>query len=380
MSIINDVLKQVEQRKKQAESLTLPYSKQSIEDKPIDIKKYVFRFGYVLIMVNLVVASGLFFYRGHHLPEVVDAVKELEQDVISKLPKLSEKKTAINSSAEVIVENSKQLKSASIAEQSQPQKAEKGPAINMVKQISEPKQAASSGEEKGSAGRQQTLMLDEQVQAQIGQNAEQKVQFVKKYKPLSPRQKSQQIYNQALTFLDEGDFYSAEQALQLIIKQNPKFIKASQTLAEILLEQNKSKQAQVIISQGLQRFAQDLKLLELQAKLLLSQQRVTKALALLKKNAPADISIAPDFYNLMAVAYEKLNQIDKAGEIYQQLVYINPHKSAYWFGFALYLENRQQRNEAVNAFVHATESYDATPLIVAYAKDRITALRGVKTI
>ena len=99
----------------------------------------------------------------------------------------------------------------------------------------------------------------------------------------------------------------------------------------------------------------------LKSRILINQGKYQQALAVLKKHAPADISQAPDYFNLMAVTFETLNKLDKAGAIYQQLVYVDPNKSAYWLGLGLALEHQNQLNQAINAYARVIDSYDATP-------------------
>lgn len=205
---------------------------------------------------------------------------------------------------------------------------------------------------------------------------QQKSFFIKKFKPLTLRQKSKQQYKQALALLNNNQYPQAKLKLSAIIEADPNFEPAIEVLIGMLIEAQQITEAHQLTDKSLQRFPQNLQFVEVKAELLLREGEVQQALNLLRSNMPAHISKAPDYFNLMAVAFEKLNQLDKSGAIYQQLVQLRADKSAYWLGLALSLEASRQFNQAIGAYTRVIEGADATPVMVSYARNKIASLRG----
>lgn len=203
-----------------------------------------------------------------------------------------------------------------------------------------------------------------------------KTYFVKKFSPLSQREKSEKNYQQALQLIDNQQYVMAQSLLASVIERDPAYVEPRQLLNQLLLSLGDLDKANQLADKNLKEFPNSSLFIEIKANVLLQLGYADQALAMLKKYAPQMSEETTDYYNLMAVAFEKLSQLDEAGGIYQQLVRFKPDKGAYWLGLAIALEAAKQPNQAVGAYSKAVEAYDNSPIITTYAKNRLHVLRG----
>ena len=111
--------------------------------------------------------------------------------------------------------------------------------------------------------------------------------FIKKYKPLSKRQFSKKQYKKAMLLNDDGiDNEKVIDLLSSIIEKDPEYADARQTLASLLFELNRLKQANEIIDEGIKLFPNHLRFVEIKAQLFLVQNKAKEALSLLGKTLP----------------------------------------------------------------------------------------------
>jgi len=116
-------------------------------------------------------------------------------------------------------------------------------------------------------------------------------------------------------------------------------------------------------------------LTKMYAHILGEEGQYKKALKVLYQMSPP-INQQQDYYAMMAVFFEKLGEVEKAGEIYQSLVNIEPENGAYWLGLAISLEQMNHLNAAVKAYHRVLDNYDSKPMLQAYAAKRLKLLKG----
>lgn len=200
--------------------------------------------------------------------------------------------------------------------------------------------------------------------------------FIKKFSPLSMREKSEKIYQNVLELLEHQQYRKAEVLLDKVISSDPSYIEPRQLQVQLFLSQGELDKANQLADKNLNDFPDNSLFVELKANVLLQLGYADQALAMLKKYAPQMDEGSADYYNLMAVAFEKLEKLTEAGGIYQQLVRIKPDKAAYWLGLAIAFEATKQPNQAIGAYSKAIDAYDNSSIISTYAKSRLQLLRG----
>jgi|GEM_PF-3784177 len=200
-------------------------------------------------------------------------------------------------------------------------------------------------------------------------------QVKKIYRPLSEAQREAAYYRKALKYLDQGKQQNAVALLQDILSQNPAYHPAREALIGIMLEQKNQNEANTLIKEGLSIEPDYLPFVQTQAQLLVDANQLQEALKLLKNQSP-NIVTYPDYYAMLAVVYQKLNDARHAGSIYQALVKINPQKAIYWLGLGISLEQIQKPQLAVNAYQKALYLGNIPIQLRSYAASRIQSLQG----
>lgn len=202
-----------------------------------------------------------------------------------------------------------------------------------------------------------------------------KVFFEKKFTQLTQRQISQKKYLKAISYIKHNEQDKALTSMIKIVKQDSNFTLARQALYTLFSSIGKQNEAFDLLNENLELFPMNAHFIFEKAKLLVLNNQSKEALLLLEQISPSILKM-PDYYNLMAVAYGKLNLLSKSGAIYQKLLQVNSNNAAYWLGYALSLEDANSINQAIGAYVHASEAIDTSPVIVGYAQDRLRVLRG----
>jgi tetratricopeptide (TPR) repeat protein len=182
-------------------------------------------------------------------------------------------------------------------------------------------------------------------------------------------------YKQAMEFANQGDWAKAIDMLQSLLNENPRFISAYQSLAAFQLQQGNVRAAKKVLLQGIEYAPQKIELRKMFAHVLGQTGDIKKALSILLSNAPPIVK-DPEYYALMASYLEKDGQMQRAGQVYRALVDIEPENSTYWLGYAVALESMNRLNEALKAYAKVLDGYDTKPVLQAYAAERVKVLKG----
>ena len=199
--------------------------------------------------------------------------------------------------------------------------------------------------------------------------------ITKIFSQLSGREWHDEQLNLALESIKEGNDFEATVILNHLIEKFPESINARESLISLYLNQQDFERARLMIDEGLALSPRSLSLNMQKAHLLFAQEKNEAALDLLNPFHP-NINKEPDFYGLKAAILEALGHNKEADMIYQFLVKIEPTNGKYWFGYALGLEHKHATIQAIAAYKQALESIDLDPEIQDYAIEKIKTLQG----
>lgn len=197
----------------------------------------------------------------------------------------------------------------------------------------------------------------------------------KKMTRLTPDEWHDEHLNKAMQALEQEDDQGAVDHLTLILTQFPASIEARENLAAIYLAQSNVSRANDILNEGLKFTPHNLRLTTMKSRVLVEQGQHREALALLEQFKP-DINKAPDYYGLLAAIFETLGRTNEAGSLYQTLVKIDLSNGQYWLGFGIALEKKHSRQQAIDAYIRASQSENSQPMVRSYAEDRLKVLQG----
>lgn len=224
----------------------------------------------------------------------------------------------------------------------------------------------------GQSSQQQTP----QQQAQTAETASQREpanEFsIQRSAPTSTSQ-PQRLFEQALSDLDAGNARRASQALQQVLILDPEHIEAREELAAYYFGRGFISDAMEVLEGGLALVPQANSLRLLQARIL---ERIDQPERALDVTRQADIRL-PDDADLLilkgALATE-LEHYGDAAEAYQQLVAWRPDQGRWWIGLAIARENLNDNAGALQAYRRALQDGALNHSSREFVKDRMEAL------
>ena len=191
----------------------------------------------------------------------------------------------------------------------------------------------------------------------------------------STQQQVAQSYQDILALIDKGQTDLALQKLQDLLNTAPGNNEARQTLVVLLIKSNKLVDAEQVLQVGLAASPDYIPFVELQAKLLVQQNNLQGALAVLEQHSPA-LTEDPEYYALMAELQRRTGNGEMAVNLYQQLVSTFPQRSVWWMGLGMAQESLGSFNSALSSYRQALATGQLSPYLAAYAQSRIVALGG----
>jgi len=177
-------------------------------------------------------------------------------------------------------------------------------------------------------------------------------------------------YQRALGFASQGQLNKAIQMLTEFVAKSPLYSPARQTLITLLLQENRQQQAEKVVDMGLVQQPNYLPFIELKARILVNENKISQALVLLERITPS-INDHPDFYAFIAALYQRQGQAKFAAKLYEQLLMLQPTKGVWWIGLAIALESQGKHSEAQEAYARADSGQGLSPELKAYVETEL---------
>jgi MSHA biogenesis protein MshN len=204
------------------------------------------------------------------------------------------------------------------------------------------------------------------------------MELKKKRRPLNSKQMAEVAYQKGYKFLQQGRLREGKEYLREALSIYIPHIKAREMLAGIYIKSGHLISAAELLSEGV-KVAPDYPLFaKLYARVLLEQNNPALAIQILERgSAAARINVEPDYYALLAATYQRVNQHDKAVDIYLQLVKIRPSAGVWWLGLGISLEKSAKKKEALEAYQRAQKTGSLKAGLVKFADNRVAALSEI---
>lgn len=181
-------------------------------------------------------------------------------------------------------------------------------------------------------------------------------------------------YHHALKLADMGNTHDAIEALDKLLVYYPDYNDVRVSLAAIILESGNPVKARKIIDDGLSISPDYLPLIELKARVLTSEGKISDALMVLQSEQPL-ITEAPGYHAFIAALYNRENQHKLAADIYHKLVQINPHEGSWWFGLGVSMDKLGHLQDAIYAYSKAATEGRLNAQAMAFLQTRLRVLQ-----
>lgn len=196
---------------------------------------------------------------------------------------------------------------------------------------------------------------------------------VTRKRELSPAEQARLAEQAAEEAIQSGRIELAIDQLQQALRLQPRWSEPRTKLANIYLERQQLNQAQSLLTQGLQLDPASAVWAMMQARILLSQDAIQSAIQGLEQARRAGADDV-NLNLLLAALYPRDQRLRDAAEVYQQVLATDPQQGKAWLGLAIVLEGMGQPTDALSAFQQAQRSGGHAPQVSSYIQQRIAAL------
>lgn len=198
----------------------------------------------------------------------------------------------------------------------------------------------------------------------------------KKLRPLTPEQKAELRYQQAVNMIRSGDARGAEQTLRATLDQNARHRMARMTLAGLLIDQGRTEPALAQMLEGLAVLPGDPHFAMLAGRLQLEHGDPGAAVGVLEQALP-NSGQDPDYRAVLAAAYQQTGEHQRAAMQYRVAAELAPDNGNWWMGLGLAAEQAGSIQAARNAYEQALQ-VTLAPKLKRYVQGRLAALGASK--
>lgn len=185
-----------------------------------------------------------------------------------------------------------------------------------------------------------------------------------------------QILEKARQQIRQGQAATAESLLQQQIASQPKqSLKSRQLLASVHLAGGEIDKAARLLEESLSYHPEDLSLRKLQVRTLMTTGDNAQAIQLLTTQQPP-LSKDPEFFELLASAYQNAKQPEHAAQLYYRLLQLDSEQARWWIGLGYALEQNGHYQDATTAYQSGLRVPTINHQLKSYARQRINALAG----
>ncbi len=188
---------------------------------------------------------------------------------------------------------------------------------------------------------------------------------------LTPEQQDRQTALNADRLLRNGRTLDAEDLLRQYLIEHPGAIQSRSSYAQFLIRVGRTAQAAQLLEPVDGQAPAELK--QLKARLLYGQGLGEVALALLRQNPPA-LADQPDYHAFMALLHSEQGQFTDAVTVYAGLVSVHSQRADWWAGLGIALEGEGQPDGARRAYDQALALGGIHPELQAFVMTRRQAL------
>ncbi|NOX09777.1 MAG: tetratricopeptide repeat protein [Gammaproteobacteria bacterium] len=177
----------------------------------------------------------------------------------------------------------------------------------------------------------------------------------------------------ANNYVDKGDYNQAINTLSRYLEDNPAQHDVRATLVSIYTQRGDYPKAQSVLLNAIKKWPQHHHYEMMMARLLLEQQQDQDALHILQ----ASTNNSAGYHAFIAAIYQRLSQHRMAIQHYNVALQSMPDNGLWWLGLGISQEQQGQRQKALAAFNHASNTNNISPRILQYIDQRIAALQPI---
>lgn len=194
-------------------------------------------------------------------------------------------------------------------------------------------------------------------------------------KSMSPQQRSDNQYKQALSLLQQGRVAEASDALTQALQEDPANHSARQMLAGLLIENRRSNEAMTILQDGVRIAPEQSGFMMALARLQIEAGDRNAALQTLEQGAKFAGNDA-EYHAFYAALLQRNARHDEAVTHYLAALQADPANTSWLVGVGISLREQGRDTDAREAFERARMVGGMTPELAGFVDQRLSQLQG----
>jgi len=195
----------------------------------------------------------------------------------------------------------------------------------------------------------------------------------KRSRPLTDEQRAELAYKKGYQLLGREQMEAGERQLRDALMHYRRHHGARELLASVYIKSGRYVEAGSLLKEGLALAPAHTLYAKLYARVLLKQEKLNQAIAILERQPPMP-GVDSEYHALLAALYQQTGQHLKAAASYRDVLRVNPHQGNWWIGLGISLEKLEKYAEARSAYQRAKNSVNLTEKLRQYVDKRLAAL------
>ncbi len=201
----------------------------------------------------------------------------------------------------------------------------------------------------------------------------QPVEEVMPMKRVSTTQLADAEFRKAAALMQQGRIADALAGYQDALRLDPGHDAARQALVVLLMEQKRAPEAEQILQDRLNSKPDQTGFIMMLARLQVERGAVAEATATLEKGLPHAIAQA-DYQAFLAALLQRQNRNDEAIAHYQIALQLAPNNGIWQMGYGISLQAKQRNADAKAAYKRALDTQTLTPDLRAFVQQKLKEL------
>lgn len=196
-------------------------------------------------------------------------------------------------------------------------------------------------------------------------------------KQVSPEQRADFRYREALALITQGRSQEAQAVLADALRLDPKNIAARQVLLGLLLETKRYAEAEQLVQEALQANVAPLTHAMALARIQVERSDTAAALSTLEKY----LGLANDnaaYHAFYAALLQRLGRHTDAISQFQTALRLQPNQATAWLGLGVSLQAEKRNTEAEQAYLRARAGNSLSPELLAFVEQRLKQVQAAR--
>jgi MSHA biogenesis protein MshN len=190
---------------------------------------------------------------------------------------------------------------------------------------------------------------------------------------ITPQQQAESEFRKAYALMQQGQVNAAISGYETALQLDAGHLVARQTLARLLLEHNRNKDAERVLQEGLQHDPKQYSLAMLLARMQVGHNELSQALDTMQKSLPYAQQQA-DYQAFVAALLQRQGRHKEAIEYFQNAVQLSPQSGVWLMGLGISLHAEQRNADAREAFNRALGSHNLSAELQSYVTQQLKEL------